>query len=195
MRRSSATSTLALALLLASACDEPEPRAQTIAQPEAEPASNHAPASPTTKADEPEPIAVTPPSTSRPRGRAGGDAEAIEPVVPSPAPGESLAECLERCGSAELSADNRATCRLLCESYHGPKTSKSNDALVSRFFGCFDQCESPSCQAGCAADTGSSACARGCLETLARCLPACPGADGLCSERCETAARRCLGAC
>ena len=191
------TSTLALALLLASACDEPEPRAQAKAEPASSQVSSQVPTPPSAKTDDPglEPIAVTPPSTARARGHAGAGAETIDPVVPSPAAGESLAECLERCGSAELSADNRATCRLLCESYHGPKTSKSNDALVSRFFGCFDQCENPSCQTGCASDTGSSACARGCLETLARCLPACAGADGLCSERCETAARRCLGAC
>ena len=189
----------ALALLTGLGCDErqPQPRSQPAA--EAAPAAS-TPKSPpataeTSSAGLDEAIPVTLPGPTTRRGRP--NTEAIDPAVPSPEPGESLADCLARCSSTQLSQDNRATCRLLCDSHHGPKPTAQADALLGGFFGCFDQCESHSCETGCAKQVGKTSCSARCLETLASCLPACSTSDaeGRCSERCETSARRCLGKC
>jgi hypothetical protein len=142
------------------------------------------------------PIPVTLPGGSG-AGRAGGSPTADD--VASPAPGESLQDCLGRCASAALSEDNRATCRLLCESHHREGQASPDAAAVDGYFGCFDQCAGEAaCHARCAVSVaGKRGCVQRCLEGLGRCLAPCEssGEEGRCAERCETAARACVARC
>ncbi len=181
-------------------CEASEPsEAKSREQPSAPVEQRDAAPSPTPVPEADEAISITLPTTpSRPPG--GGSGSGVEaPVSETFGPGSSLPECLSNCQGRQLSDDNRATCRLLCESHHGRSGSGSDAALVDVYVGCFDQCEGEaSCRTRCASEAGNSGtCARGCLDSFGRCLTPCQGVgeEGRCSERCETTARSCVGDC
>jgi hypothetical protein len=135
-----------------------------------------------------------------PSGRSGGSGSGSDASVSdSFGPGSSLAECTTNCQTRQLSEDNRATCRLLCQSHYTRPTAGGDAKLVDAYVGCFDQCEGEaSCRNRCASDVGSGdACGRRCLESFGRCLAPCESSadESGCSERCETSARACVGGC
>lgn len=113
---------LALALIGLPACDrgDERPPAEAKAQPDDRRPANTPAADP--GAGE-VPITITPPS-SKARARPGASPAANE-EIPSPAAGQSLADCLKNCAAAELSPDNHATCRLLCEGRHEDTQAKA----------------------------------------------------------------------
>jgi hypothetical protein len=186
-----------LSLLMSCQASEPgqaKPREQVAApaQPVATPTS-------LPESDD-EAIPITLPST---QPRKPGVGPGFEGVGPSESfgPGSSLPDCLSSCGARELSDDNRATCRLLCESHYsrGGTAEADHGALVDAYVGCFDQCDGESsCRKRCADDVGrDNACKRVCLDNFGRCLAPCEGAaeEGHCAERCETSARACVQKC
>lgn len=189
---------LAGLLVLLIGCGSPE-RESTGAKAEprerdAQPVAT-SPTVPTpTPALDDEPIAITLPSTPPPSAPQSVD---DPPLAHSFGPGRSLPECLSGCAGGALSDDNRATCRLLCESHHARASTGRDTGAVDAYVGCFDQCDGESsCRNRCAADVGrDDACAKRCLESFGRCLAPCDGAaeEGRCSERCETSARTCVG--
>jgi hypothetical protein len=194
---------LALLLVLSSliwpimGCPASEPsEAKSREQPPA-PAKPTAPApSPTSGSVEEQAIQITLPTT--PSGRSSGSGSDAS-VSDSFGPGSSLAECTTNCQARQLSEDNRATCRLLCQSHYARPTAGGDAKRVDAYVGCFDQCEGEaSCRNRCASDVGSGdACGRRCLESFGRCLAPCESSadESGCSERCETSARACVGGC
>jgi hypothetical protein len=188
---------LVLSSLMGCQASEPiEPKSRE--QPSA-PAKPTAPVpSPTSGSVEEPAIQITLPTT--PSGKSGGSGSGSDvSVSDSFGPGSSLAECSSNCQTRQLSEDNRATCRLLCQSHYARPTAGGDAKLVDAYVGCFDQCEGEaSCRNRCASDVGSSdACGRRCLESFGRCLAPCESSadESGCSERCETSARACVGGC
>lgn len=182
-------------------CEASEPsKAKPREQPSAPVETRVAAPSPAPVPEADEAIPITLPTTPPRMPGGGGSGSGVDaPLSETFGPGSSLPECLSNCQARQLSEDNRATCRLLCESHHARGGSGSDTALVDVYVGCFDGCEDEaSCRNRCASEAGTSgACARGCLESFGRCLAPCQGVaeEGRCSERCETTARSCVGGC
>lgn len=115
--------------------------------------------------------------------------------------------CLVGCEQADLSDDDRATCRLRCGGAIAPK-----HPILGAYLGCYDGCvgksadDRPTCHKNCAAsvtagtgDPAASACPRGCTEAFGSCLSPCEGKTednaATCRKQCEVVAEKCVLAC
>jgi hypothetical protein len=147
-----------------------------------------------------EAIQITlPQNSTRPNDAESRSSVGSDTVSDSFGPGKSLADCLSNCETRTLSDDNRATCRLLCQSHYARTEKVDRGGLIDSYVGCFDACEGEaSCRKRCGAEVGrDDDCATTCLDVFGRCLAPCEGGGdaGGCTERCETAARTCASAC
>jgi hypothetical protein len=188
-----------LGVLLGCDAAEPSGKGAPKRQAEAKVAKAEAPAKPTDKGEEAIPITLpeTPPRGDGARARGGG-AE-TETVSESFGPGNSLPDCMSNCETRALSDDNRATCRLLCKSHYARADKPDRSGLLDGYIGCFDACEGEAgCRKRCSGEASrGDACVSTCFDGLGRCLAPCEGGSdaGRCTERCETTARNCVGAC
>lgn len=137
-------------------------------------------------------------------------------TTPEPSTGRTaeppLEDCLSGCDQAELSEDDRATCRVRCKNLAPGTATTSRHPVIGAYMGCFDGCagksadDRPTCHKNCAVsvtagtgDPATSVCPRACTEAFGTCLSPCDDKSednaATCRKQCEVVAEKCVVAC